>query len=190
LNTKGDAEIPVGDGTRFKLPFDTSTLFAIRSVNKKATTAISLGILPSRKTPSRVYNVIRDPKHEIWKINDGNVLREWFSKSFPRLDFTSKSSIIDQSEFDRFVSVESLSLPPCQYSPGLFVSSPNKKSAVIIMGDAAHTFPPDIGEGVNSGLDDVFALDEALGSNENIGAVAASYATRQGPEVRLFITSS
>lgn len=34
--------------------------------------------------------------------------------------------------------------------------------AVILLGDAAHWFPPDIGQGVNSGLEDVVTLMEVL----------------------------
>lgn len=130
-------------------------------------------------------NVIRLPNHDIWKIRDGNELREWFSKAFPRLDFTTEPPLINQEEFDRFASTEGLTLPPVQYSPELHVASPTGEAAVIIMGDAAHTFPPDLGEGVNSGLEDVFALDEALSQNEKIGDMAMAYATKRKPEVRV-----
>lgn len=32
----------------------------------------------------------------------------------------------------------------------------------LLLGDAAHAFPPDLGQGVNSGLEDVFVLDQTL----------------------------
>jgi hypothetical protein len=35
-------------------------------------------------------------------------------------------------------------------------------SAVVLVGDAVHAFPPDLGQGVNSALEDVFALHRAL----------------------------
>lgn len=185
LHMNPDATIPVGDGTQYRLPFNTQTFFAFRSVFKSPKTAISLGILPSREVPSRAMNVIRLPDHDIWKIRDGNSLREWFSKAFPRLDFTKEPSLITQKEFDRFASNDGLTLPPVQYSPELHVASTTGEAAVLILGDAAHTFPPDLGEGVNSGLEDVFALDQALGQNENVGDMALAYATERKPEVRV-----
>ena len=38
---------------------------------------------------------------------------------------------------------------------------------VILMGDALHSFPPDLGQGVNSGLEDVVELDRALTTANN-----------------------
>jgi kynurenine 3-monooxygenase len=185
LHMNSNVTIPVGDGSQYKIPFNTQTFFVFRSAFKSAKKAISLGILPSRELPSRAMNVIRLPDHDIWKIRDGNELREWFAKAFPRLDFTAEPRLINQKEFDRFAETEGLTLPPCQYSPEVYVASPTGEAAVLILGDAAHTFPPDLGEGVNSGLEDVFALDEALSQNEKIGAMAMAYATKRKPEVRV-----
>lgn len=41
-------------------------------------------------------------------------------------------------------------------------SGKSNGGAVILLGDAAHWFPPDIGQGVNSGLEDVVTLMEVL----------------------------
>jgi 2-polyprenyl-6-methoxyphenol hydroxylase-like FAD-dependent oxidoreductase len=40
-------------------------------------------------------------------------------------------------------------------------------SAVVLVGDAVHAFPPDLGQGVNSALEDVFALHRALERHDN-----------------------
>lgn len=173
----------------FEIPFDTQTFYSIRSVYKKPKQAISLGLLPCRKAPTRTFNVIRPPNHDIWKVKDGKELRAWFAKAFPRFDFSSESSsLVDQEEFDRFASTPGLSLPPCQYSPELYTVSRNSEAAVILVGDAVHTFPPDLGEGVNSGLEDVVCLDESLRKLENLGDAARYYGSLRGPEVRAKIT--
>jgi kynurenine 3-monooxygenase len=177
--------MPVGDGTMYEIPFNTNTCFTIKSKFTGPKNYISLGLLPSKKSPFRTFNVIRIPEHDIWKIRDGNELREWFSKAFPRFDFSSDSSLVEQAEFDRFAQTEGLSLPPCQYSPELYVASPTAQSAVILIGDAVHTFPPDLGEGVNSGLEDAVALDDALKKHGNICDTAKEYAKWRGPEVRI-----
>lgn len=177
------ATILVGDGTEYQIPFNTQTFHALRSVFKSPKAAISLGILPSREVPSRAMNVIRLPNHDIWKIRNGVELKEWFSKAFPRLNFGSNTPLIEQEEFDRFAENDGLILPPVQYSPELHVQSHTGNAAVVILGDAAHTFPPDLGEGVNSGLEDVVALDEALTNNEKAGGMAAAYSKARKPEV-------
>ncbi len=173
----------------FEIPFDTQTFYSIRSVHKSPKKAISLGLLPSRKAPVRTFNVIRVPNHEIWKVKSGEELREWFAKAFPRFDFSAESSLVEKEEFDRFATTEGLSLPPCQYSPELYVVSPNSEAAVILVGDAVHTFPPDLGEGVNSGLEDVLCLDEALTTNGKLGDVARDYGAQRGPEVCVVLVS-
>ena len=190
LNMNPDATIPIGDGTTYKMPFNTQTFHTIKSVNNSPTTALSLGILPSRESTTRALNVIRPLNHEVWKIRDGSELRDWFAKAFPRFDFSSDSPLIKQTEFDRFAAEEALTLPPCQYSPQLYTASPSGNAAVIVLGDAAHTFPPDLGEGVNSGLEDVVALDKALsdgGSNKSLGEIAMKYSKERVPEVSFFL---
>jgi kynurenine 3-monooxygenase len=167
----------------FDIPFDTQTFYSIRSVYKSPKQAISLGLLPCRKAATRTFNVIRLPNHDIWKIKDGEELRNWFAKAFPRFDFSAESSLVEKEEFDRFATTEGLKLPPCQYSPKLYVVSPNSEAAVILLGDAVHTFPPDLGEGVNSGLEDVLCLDECLTKLGKIGDVAKYYGSLRGPEV-------
>ena len=169
----------------FQIPFDTPVFYTIRSVYTKPKHAISLGLLPSKPAPTRTFNVIRVPHHDIWKIKDGKELREWFAKAFPRFDFSAESSLVEQDEFDRFAKAEALRLPPCQYCPEHYVASPSGEAAIVLLGDAVHAFPPDLGEGVNSGLEDVVTLDECLGKYENLGEAIKTYASLRGPEVSL-----
>jgi len=65
------------------------------------------------------------------------------------------------------------------------VSSPNDEAAVILVGDAVHCFPPDLGEGVNSGLEDVLELDKSLKEHASLGEAAEAYGRERGIEVRL-----
>ncbi|KAG7371162.1 FAD-binding monooxygenase [Nitzschia inconspicua] len=184
IHINANAKIPVGDGTFYEIPFGVQTFHTIRSRHSKDPKKfISLGLLPANKAPTRTFNIIRDDQHEIWSIKDGQALREWFSDSFPRFDFSSNSSLVAQEEFDRFASVEGLRLPLCQRSPELYVTSPNAKCGIVLVGDAVHCFPPDLGEGVNSGLEDVLALDEALSDHpDSVGDMARAYAKARKPE--------
>jgi kynurenine 3-monooxygenase len=184
LHLNADAGVPMGNGTMYQIPFDTPVFHSIRSVFTKPHNAISLGLLPAKPAPTRTFNVIRVPSHDIWKIRDGQELRAWFQKAFPRFDFSAESSLVDQAEFDRFAETEGLKLPPCQYCPELYISSPTQEAGVVLVGDAVHTFPPDLGQGVNSGLEDVVVLDECLKKHDKVGEAIAEYASMRGPEVR------
>lgn len=47
-------------------------------------------------------------------------------------------------------------------------------TGVVLTGDAAHTFPPDLGQGVNAALEDVGVLVDLFGGGEGATAAAAS----------------
>lgn len=137
-------------------------IYAIRGRNKKPREYINLGLLPLRDNSSlRPANVITRPNHILWTLQTGGESKEWFQKSFPRLNFTS---LVPEEEWDRFARAQGSRFPHCQYSNGVALSSLNKRSGVALVGDAIHSFPPDIGQGINAGLADVIALDNALRS--------------------------
>jgi kynurenine 3-monooxygenase len=115
----------------------------------------------------RSANVITRPDHDVMQLKDGPAAKEWFTANFPRLDW---DLLVDQQEWERFATSEGTTFPYCQRSNGgLAVHSSTDYSTgtndccgVVLLGDAAHAFPPDCGQGVNSGLQDVVALDRAL----------------------------
>ena len=49
------------------------------------------------------------------------------------------------------------------YSP----APPPPASGVVLLGDAIHAFPPDLGQGVNSALQDVVVLGQALQDSQD-----------------------
>lgn len=58
-------------------------------------------------------------------------------------------------------------------------------SAVVLLGDAAHAFPPDVGQGVAAALADVNALYRELQQHgEDIPLALFEYEKRQLPEAR------
>lgn len=70
---------------------------------------------------------------------------------------------------------------------------------MVLVGDACHAFPPDIGQGINAGLCDVLALDNALSgidiirqvplarSPTTLGAALEKYQANRRPEHRALI---
>mmetsp|Transcript_14110 Transcript_14110/g.21546 ORF Transcript_14110/g.21546 Transcript_14110/m.21546 type:complete len:104 (+) Transcript_14110:1127-1438(+) len=77
--------------------------------------------------------------------------------------------------------------------------SSSSGSGVVLVGDALHSFPPDLGQGVNTALCDVVALKECLegaitnNNNDNTSSLAflpkalEDYEERNGPETRSLI---
>jgi kynurenine 3-monooxygenase len=159
----------------------SETLCAVRGVHTGTRQRVSLGMLPV-KDPNmiRPVNVITRPNHEIWQMNTGADAKAWMTRAFPRLDW---NVLVDDAEWERFAVSKGTTFPYCQRSNGglavhnsksnsgssLSSSSSsnnnnnnNNDCGVVLVGDAAHAFPPDIGQGINAGLQDVVALDRAL----------------------------
>merc|ERR1711957_91376 len=105
------------------------------------------------------------PNHDIWKMTSGSELKEYFTRAFPRFDW---NTVVEPEEWDKFIAAEGARFPFCQYSPRLHVSSDengdgvSSGSGVVLVGDALHAFPPDLGQGLNSALCDVLALGDCF----------------------------
>lgn len=187
-------EIPNSDGTVVKT--ESETVYAIRSVNKGPYNYVSLGLLPVKDPEMiRPTNVITRPNHDIWKLQSGSEVKEWFIAAFPRLEL---DKMIDDAEWERFAEAAGTTFPKCQYCPGLQVHSPDGMTGVVLVGDACHAFPPDIGQGINAGLADLEALDRALVGNDlitnepgeppaTLGAALTTYEKIHSPEVAAVI---
>lgn len=66
------------------------------------------------------------------------------------------------------------------------------KYGVVVLGDAAHSMPPDLGEGLNSALEDVSRLVDAIVAQSSkkplsLNKVLAKYERRRMPEVKSLI---
>jgi kynurenine 3-monooxygenase len=143
-----------------------SATYAIRSIFKGPLTYTSLGLLPVMDNDAvRPINLITRPNHVAWTKTTGPQMKEWMTQAFPRLFQLSSmhgDALISDAEWDRFAKAEGTRFPHCQYTNGMALSSKNKRSGLVLVGDAIHSYPPDIGQGVNSGLLDVLKLSDML----------------------------
>ncbi|BAY61475.1 hypothetical protein NIES22_15400 [Calothrix brevissima NIES-22] len=164
--------------------------YAIRSNFKGRNKAISLGLLPLKNQDfPRTANIIAYPDHQIWQLKTKEEVAEFFKQAFPQIPI---EKIISPEEIARFTSSEGGKFPIPQYCEGLYkiLGKPDNDegTAVILFGDAVHCFPPDIGQGVNSALEDIYVFQEILAeTQDNLSQALPQYQKIRQPDVQALI---
>lgn len=174
------------DGEEFSV---SEMAYAFRSNLKDSKYKLSLGLLPV-KDPNqpRTANFITKPGHGIWELKTSDDVYNFLETSFPQLAIRK---IISPTEVERFVASEGGAFPSPQYCPRLyFLLNPKdtKSSGIVLLGDAIHCFPPDIGQGVNSALQDVCVLNKALSqTNDDLTQALPLYQSWRLPDLEPLI---
>ncbi|MEH2251913.1 FAD-dependent oxidoreductase [Nostoc sp.] len=168
----------------------TTMAYAIRSTFKGRKKAISLGLLPFKNPHKpRTANIITYPDHQIWQLQTKEEVKQFLKQAFPQLPL---EKIISPEEIARFTSSDGGKFPIPQYCSGLYKiwgrPEDNQGTAVILLGDAVHCFPPDIGQGVNSALEDVYEIHEILAATEdNLSQALPRYESLRQPDIKALI---
>ncbi|QIG53597.1 FAD-dependent monooxygenase [Altererythrobacter sp. BO-6] len=131
----------------------------------------------------RSVNLIREGDHELWTLKSGEELLAWMEDSFPQLDVRA---LVSREEADDFVGLEAGAFPAPQYARNLHIAlgPDSAKTQVLLIGDAAHAFPPDLGLGVNAALQDLDILAKEIDQAGSIEQAATRYAKMRWPEAR------
>lgn len=153
----------IPNGTE-SVPTESEAIYVFRGKKDGPRTRLSLGFLPV-KDPNlvRPANTNTRYNHVLWSLKNGSSMKQYFEENFPRLNW---DDYVSEEEWERFAQANGTSFPFCQYSTGAAVWSPAGDAGVVLVGDACHAFPPDIGQGINAGLQDVVALDQSLRGEE------------------------
>jgi kynurenine 3-monooxygenase len=144
--------------------------YAIQGKGIDGNRPLSLGVLPfADDTLPRTANTIAYADHHIWSLKTGDRLLQFLEREFPQLPIRE---IVSIDEAERFAQSNGGVFPVPQCCDGAHYlldreSTDASIAGVVLLGDAVHCFPPDIGQGVNSALEDAFVLNEILDRHDD-----------------------
>ena len=111
-----------------------------------------------------------------------------FQSNLPQLDVRK---VISEASMKAFVSEKPARFPQVQRRDSLVVHvGENQEGGIVFLGDAAHSAPPDIGQGVNSAFQDVHTLSQVMQQipNAPISQILQEYEARRDNEIDSLIT--
>lgn len=176
--------------------------YTIRGKFRERQRSLSLGLLPI-KDPEVPRNamLIHYPDHQLWQLKTGKEILDFLEQSFPQLPL---QHIVSSEEAERFAHSDGGAFPIPQSCSGLQYLLPHSgdpsldavdaesiettTSGVVLLGDAVHCFPPDIGQGVNSALEDVVVFSQVLAENEDdLARSLPRYEAVRSPDVEAIV---
>ncbi|PXF41013.1 Kynurenine 3-monooxygenase [Gracilariopsis chorda] len=124
------------------------------------------------------------PSHVIWRLNDAKTAIDLFEKELPLL---RPREVIGEEEMSSFLSVKPLNIPSVARRNSISATTQQgaEPSGIIFLGDSAHSFPPDVGEGLNAGLQDALVFLKTLlqgGVDDTPSQLASRYERVREPE--------
>ncbi|MEM6683183.1 MAG: NAD(P)/FAD-dependent oxidoreductase [Pseudomonadota bacterium] len=158
---------------------DHDMAYAFVSKPGKSDEATALVAYPvAQPDEPRTVNVIRLGNHKLWQLETAEDVLDFLEQAFPQLPLRD---VITAQEAEDFVAVKPSRFPAPQYTAQCYAKIGNVPA--LLLGDAAHAFPPDLGLGVNSALEDVFHLAQHLeATQDDVDAAAAAFDVDQKPE--------
>lgn len=185
LTLPGKFSIEFPDGPK---EFESEMFYAVRGAAKSGT-KLKLGLIPVKSDyGSRTANVITKPDNAFWDVDDVDSLRTYTSRQWPHFPI---EQLVPEAELARFAADRGGYFPRPQHPSAACWVPPIEGASIgaVLLGDALHAFPPDIGQGVNSALEDVTVLRdvlEAAGDDQPAVAVRDFEATRM-PDVEALV---
>ena len=142
--------------------------YSINGAISERKKALFLALFPSQNPEEpRSAIIVKPPDHKVWGLKNKEQVYDYLETVFPQLPIRQ---IVSPLEAERFATSEGGKFPPPQYcSQSHFIlgSEPSFTAGILLIGDAIHSFPPDIGQGVNAALEDVYVLNKALSQSHD-----------------------
>mmetsp|Transcript_38554 Transcript_38554/g.91396 ORF Transcript_38554/g.91396 Transcript_38554/m.91396 type:complete len:516 (-) Transcript_38554:37-1584(-) len=157
--------------------------------SKESKSDMHLGLLPlSDKIDSpRTANIIRLPDHKVWTLKTGEEVLDYLEECFPQLPVRK---VFPPEEAERFARARPGRFLSPQHAGKLHkvIETPEGTAGVVLIGDACHAFPPDLGQGLTAALEDVAVLESHLSANPgDLKAALDSYGEERMKDVRALI---
>lgn len=123
-------------------------------------------------------------EHALWKLKDIDEAFQLFQENFPQLNIRE---CITTESMETFLNSSTVAFPKIT-RPESLVATIGKPATggVIIIGDAAHCFPPNLGLGVNVGFEDVDVLMRVIddaGEGDDIKDIVKRYEEKRDDDV-------
>ncbi|MEM8983354.1 MAG: FAD-dependent monooxygenase [Pseudomonadota bacterium] len=161
---------------------DHTMAYAFLSTYRDVRQRMSLFALPvATAEDPRSINIILPKDHDFWSLTGEAAVAAYLARGFPQIDVPA---VAGSEEFAAFVAARPGRFPQPQYTRRIYhtlAGSNGNSMHCLLLGDAAHAFPPDLGMGVNSALEDVAELEPYLQQSDRAAALGA-YAAKREPE--------
>lgn len=149
--------------------------------DKPVTERVKLRTFPTRaqvveSCGGLVGAIVNRADSEVWAVRTAEELYALLERNFPSLNVRK---LVLPAAADAFVAADAATFPPVGRVDSL--TGRVGSAGVVIVGDAAHSFPPDTGLGLSSGLEDVARLAAsfaAVGDGATIHDVLDDYDAR------------
>ena len=154
---------------------DHRMAYVFPSRHKKRNKAMALfGFPVATSEHPRCVNIIREADHHLWTLEQADDLIAYLTDAFPQLDIPN---LISKEEATDFVSLNSGKFPSPQHALSLYACTGKDETTThsLLIGDAAHAFPPDLGLGVNSAFEDLYELETFLRDNPDTSDAFTQY---------------
>lgn len=137
----------------------------------------------------RIGSIACGADHALWDVRGVEEAYVLFARNFPQLE--DVRAVFGREAMEAFVSRRENRFPMIQRSRSLVgcvgTGGEGAGVGVVVLGDAAHAFPPDLGQGVNSALEDVAllckVLDEADAAGGGLCYALQAYETARDADV-------
>lgn len=133
--------------------------------------SFNMGLLCVGSDPSlpRIGTITQPVSSPLWQLSTVDEYWAAFEDNFPTLPLRE---MVAEGAMEAFAAGSTVAFPTPLMPEAL--GGGVGTTGVVLIGDAAHTFPPDLGQGVNAALEDVGVLVDLLAGEEDAAAAAVA----------------
>lgn len=106
--------------------------------------------------------------HALWDTASADEFYALLEESIPHVN---SRELFTREAAESFVNAKQRRFPKIQRARSLAARFPGG-AAALLLGDAAHAFPPDLGQGVNAAFEDVWVFRQAIAASKEDASVA------------------